>query len=101
MFAVTFREAAAGSTISEFIIRSPTHWIVIVTTTAMETVNSISTRSVLIPRLAASDWLMLTSSALLKISTQRVTTAANKTNSSIISSGLTLRMSPTRYDEYL
>ncbi len=96
MFPVTFLDAAAGSTISEFIISSPTHWIVIVTTTAMETVNSISTRRVLTPRLAASDWLMLVSSTLLNISTQSVTTRTNEASSSPISYGLTLRRSPTR-----
>jgi hypothetical protein len=95
------RAEAAGRISREFIISNPTHWIEMVTMTAIRILKRISIRRTFKPRLRAKDEFILTSNNLLNINTQK-SREPKATNISMISSlGLMLNMSPIRKREYL
>ena len=75
----------------------PTQLMASVTTTAMQTVNSVSLRRTEMPRELASAGCTAASISRLEDRHHRSTTPSSTSASSPISSGVTERMSPIRY----
>ena len=95
LFAI-FREEAAGKINKELIIRIPTHWIEIVTMTAIIMANKYSYKRMLIPLLLARDWLILARRSLLKITIHKAITTIKTMLRVSKSDGLILNKSPIR-----
>src|SRR5665647_3614658 len=96
-----FLEEAAGKTNKELMIRMPTHFIDIVTTTAIIEVKMISRNFVFTPLLTPKILSKLTIKRLLKMNIHIIITHIKTMARRIISFGVMPRISPMRKFEYL
>ena len=91
-----FRAAAAGSTRSELMMKSPTHGIATAITSATMMLKRSSIRKGFIPRVLAMETLSAERRNLLKKTNHIVTVAISTTARMYISLGEMLSISPIR-----